>query len=101
MVFANSRLHSLVCICIILENCQLIIGLHTRQQRMNLYRPMSSRRRSLSLRNQDHVQSSDVAAMQSRRVGFICVERGSDFIPLRCKLREWVWHFGTLSWNGS
>ena len=39
---------------------------------------------------EDYVQSSDVAAMQSRRAGFYCIQRGSDFIPQSCKLREWV-----------
>ena len=35
---------------------------------------------------EDYVQSSDVAAMQSKRCRFHCVEHGFDLIPQSCEL---------------
>ena len=39
---------------------------------------------------EDYVQSSDVAAMQSKRCRFHCVEHESDFIPQSCELSSRV-----------
>ena len=92
MVSANSRLHSSsVCILLSTDNGSIshtstedeLVSLDELQEKIAEF--------------EDYIQSSDVAAMQSRRASFYCARRRSDFIPQSCKLREWVWYFGTCN----
>jgi hypothetical protein len=52
---------------------------------------------------EDYVQSSDVAAMQSKRWRFHCVEHESDCIPQNCELSSRVggWWLGNETVKGT
>jgi len=52
---------------------------------------------------EDYVQSSDVAAMQSKRWCFHCVEHESDCIPQSCELSSTVgaWCLGNETVKGT
>jgi hypothetical protein len=103
MVSANSRLHSSL-VCILLGYRQTDNGSVSHTSIEDELVSLDELQDKIA-EFEDYIQSSDVAAMQSRRAIFYCIQSGSDFIPQSCKLREWVWHFGTCSkrlrWNGS